>query len=114
MSYVLYFMVQVFSWKHLENLYFRDRKFSIEVHDPKRLVIVDKFVFKFLLLTNAVMLDTDLVFSFLLRYSMKLSFLLSALCMRVATVTSMTMPCFSQVISTTISQMLSETSLPSK
>ena len=29
---------RVFLWKHLENLYFRERKFSIEVHDPKRLV----------------------------------------------------------------------------
>lgn len=28
---------KVFLWKQLENLYFRDRKFSIEVHDPKRL-----------------------------------------------------------------------------
>lgn len=27
---------KVFQWKQLENLYFRDRKFSIEVHDPKR------------------------------------------------------------------------------
>merc|ERR550517_660886 len=26
---------RVFQWKQLENLYFRDRKFSIEVHDPK-------------------------------------------------------------------------------
>ena len=30
------FRCQVFAWKQLENLYFRDRKFSIEVHDPKR------------------------------------------------------------------------------
>uniref|UniRef100_T1JHG8 FERM domain-containing protein n=1 Tax=Strigamia maritima TaxID=126957 RepID=T1JHG8_STRMM len=29
---------KVFQWKQLENLYFRDRKFSIEVHDPKRIV----------------------------------------------------------------------------
>jgi hypothetical protein len=29
---------RVFAWKQLENLYFRDRKFSIEVHDPKRVV----------------------------------------------------------------------------
>ena len=28
--------VQVFQWKQLENLYFRDRKFSIEVHDPAK------------------------------------------------------------------------------
>ena len=30
------FLLQVFPWKQLENLYFRDKKFSIEVHDPKR------------------------------------------------------------------------------
>ncbi|CAL4071441.1 unnamed protein product, partial [Meganyctiphanes norvegica] len=29
---------RVFLWKQLENLYFRERKFSIEVHDPKRVV----------------------------------------------------------------------------
>ncbi|RXG68243.1 FERM domain-containing protein 4A [Armadillidium vulgare] len=29
---------RVFFWKQLENLYFRERKFSIEVHDPKRVV----------------------------------------------------------------------------
>ncbi|XP_045166561.2 FERM domain-containing protein 4A-like isoform X3 [Mercenaria mercenaria] len=29
---------RVFVWKTLENLYYRDRKFSIEVHDPKRIV----------------------------------------------------------------------------
>ncbi|XP_013384701.1 FERM domain-containing protein 4A isoform X7 [Lingula anatina] len=29
---------KVFPWKQLENLYFRDRKFSIEVHDPKRII----------------------------------------------------------------------------
>ncbi|KAL4226374.1 FERM domain-containing protein 4A [Mactra antiquata] len=29
---------KVFVWKSLENLYYRDRKFSIEVHDPKRVV----------------------------------------------------------------------------
>ncbi|XP_071036735.1 FERM domain-containing protein 4A isoform X4 [Parasteatoda tepidariorum] len=28
---------KLFLWKQLENLYFRDRKFSIEVYDPKRL-----------------------------------------------------------------------------
>ncbi|XP_025106214.1 FERM domain-containing protein 4A-like isoform X3 [Pomacea canaliculata] len=27
---------RLFTWKHLENLYYRDKKFSIEVHDPKR------------------------------------------------------------------------------
>jgi hypothetical protein len=30
--------VRVFPWKQLENLYFRDKKFSIEVHDAKRIV----------------------------------------------------------------------------
>ena len=25
-----------FAWKQLDNLYFRDRKFSIQVHDTKR------------------------------------------------------------------------------
>lgn len=30
---------RVFQWKQLENLYFRDRKFSIEVHDPKRVSV---------------------------------------------------------------------------
>ena len=30
--------VRVFQWKQLENLYFRDKKFSIEVHDSKRVV----------------------------------------------------------------------------
>ncbi|CAH1784308.1 unnamed protein product, partial [Owenia fusiformis] len=30
---------RVFAWKHLENLYFRDKKFSIEVHDPKRVSV---------------------------------------------------------------------------
>merc|ERR1719290_775086 len=30
--------VRVFQWKRLENLYFRDKKFSIEVHDAKRVV----------------------------------------------------------------------------
>ncbi len=30
--------MRVFPWKQLENLYFRDKKFSIEVHDAKRVV----------------------------------------------------------------------------
>ena len=30
--------VRVFQWKQLENLYFRDKKFSIEVHDAKRVI----------------------------------------------------------------------------
>eukprot|EP00105_Crassostrea_gigas_P010369 XP_011425619.1 PREDICTED: FERM domain-containing protein 4A isoform X6 [Crassostrea gigas] len=29
---------KVFNWKQLENLYYRDKKFSIEVHDTKRIV----------------------------------------------------------------------------
>ena len=29
---------RIYAWKQLENLYFRDRKFSIEVHTPKRSV----------------------------------------------------------------------------
>ena len=32
-------LFQSFAWKQLENLYFRDKKFSIEVHDPKRYVV---------------------------------------------------------------------------
>lgn len=31
--------VRVFQWKQLENLYFRDKKFSIEVHDAKGRVV---------------------------------------------------------------------------
>uniref|UniRef100_A0AAQ5YUW2 FERM C-terminal PH-like domain-containing protein n=1 Tax=Amphiprion ocellaris TaxID=80972 RepID=A0AAQ5YUW2_AMPOC len=27
---------QVFQWRQLENLYFREKKFSVEVHDPRR------------------------------------------------------------------------------
>ncbi|CAE1295547.1 FERM domain-containing protein 4A,FERM domain-containing protein 4B [Acanthosepion pharaonis] len=27
---------KIFHWKQLENLYYRDKKFSVEVHDPKR------------------------------------------------------------------------------
>ncbi|XP_077984095.1 uncharacterized protein LOC144438775 isoform X4 [Glandiceps talaboti] len=29
---------KIFQWRQLENLYFRERKFSIEVHDPRRVV----------------------------------------------------------------------------
>ncbi|XP_046577028.1 uncharacterized protein LOC124284940 [Haliotis rubra] len=29
---------KLFTWKQLENLYYRDKKFSIEVHDPKRVI----------------------------------------------------------------------------
>ena len=32
------FSVRVFQWKQLENLYFRDKKFSIEVHDKPSVV----------------------------------------------------------------------------
>ncbi|XP_022242994.1 FERM domain-containing protein 4A-like isoform X2 [Limulus polyphemus] len=30
---------KIFPWKHLDNLYFRDRKFSIEVHSPRRVSV---------------------------------------------------------------------------
>uniref|UniRef100_UPI00358E8D1F FERM domain-containing protein 4A-like isoform X2 n=1 Tax=Myxine glutinosa TaxID=7769 RepID=UPI00358E8D1F len=30
---------QVFQWRQLENLYFREKKFSIEVHDPRKLSV---------------------------------------------------------------------------
>ena len=30
---------KIFTWKLLENLYYRDKKFSIEVHDPKRVSV---------------------------------------------------------------------------
>ncbi|XP_050412007.1 FERM domain-containing protein 4A isoform X3 [Patella vulgata] len=30
---------RIFLWKSLENLYYRDKKFSIEVHDPKRVSV---------------------------------------------------------------------------
>ncbi len=33
---IIGFYLQNFAWKQLENLYFRDKKFSIEVHDAKR------------------------------------------------------------------------------
>ncbi|XP_078596131.1 FERM domain-containing protein 4A-like isoform X7 [Branchiostoma floridae x Branchiostoma japonicum] len=29
---------KIFQWRQLENLYFREKKFSIEVHDPRRVV----------------------------------------------------------------------------
>ncbi|XP_076330825.1 uncharacterized protein LOC143236454 isoform X3 [Tachypleus tridentatus] len=29
---------KIFPWKHLDNLYFRDKKFSVEVHSPRRVV----------------------------------------------------------------------------
>jgi hypothetical protein len=34
--YINFDYFQIFTWKLLENLYYRDKKFSIEVHDPKR------------------------------------------------------------------------------
>nr|XP_032810065.1 FERM domain-containing protein 4A isoform X2 [Petromyzon marinus] len=30
---------QIYQWRQLENLYFREKKFSIEVHDPRRLTV---------------------------------------------------------------------------
>ncbi|KAL3852033.1 hypothetical protein ACJMK2_015722 [Sinanodonta woodiana] len=30
---------RIFIWKNLQNLYYRDKKFSIEVHDPKRVSV---------------------------------------------------------------------------
>lgn len=30
---------KIFHWKQLENLYYRDKKFSVEVHDPKRVSV---------------------------------------------------------------------------
>uniref|UniRef100_S4RM39 FERM domain-containing protein n=1 Tax=Petromyzon marinus TaxID=7757 RepID=S4RM39_PETMA len=30
---------QVFQWRQLENLYFREKKFSVEVHDPNRVTV---------------------------------------------------------------------------
>jgi len=35
---VSFLAVRVFQWKQLENLYFRDKKFSIEVHDKPSVV----------------------------------------------------------------------------
>ncbi|XP_029658567.1 uncharacterized protein LOC115232686 isoform X2 [Octopus sinensis] len=29
---------KIFHWKQLENLYYREKKFSVEVHDPKRII----------------------------------------------------------------------------
>ena len=46
--------VRVFQWKQLENLYFRDKKFSIEVHDAKRVV---QTVSSFNLYEDALKLD---------------------------------------------------------
>lgn len=31
-----FFSPQIFQWRQLENLYFREKKFSVEVHDPRR------------------------------------------------------------------------------
>ncbi|PKU33509.1 ferm hypothetical protein [Limosa lapponica baueri] len=28
--------IRIFQWRQLENLYFREKKFSVEVHDPRR------------------------------------------------------------------------------
>ena len=46
--------MRVFQWKQLENLYFRDKKFSIEVHDAKRVV---QTVSTFNLYEDALKLD---------------------------------------------------------
>lgn len=48
--------VRVFQWKQLENLYFRDKKFSIEVHDAKRVV---QTVSSFNLYEDALKLDNS-------------------------------------------------------
>ncbi|CAJ0919787.1 unnamed protein product [Ranitomeya imitator] len=31
--------IDLFQWKQLENLYFRDKKFAVEVHDPRRISV---------------------------------------------------------------------------
>uniref|UniRef100_A0A8D2Q9A2 FERM domain containing 4B n=1 Tax=Varanus komodoensis TaxID=61221 RepID=A0A8D2Q9A2_VARKO len=31
--------IQLFQWKQLENLYFREKKFAVEVHDPRRISV---------------------------------------------------------------------------
>lgn len=48
--------VRVFPWKQLENLYFRDKKFSIEVHDAKRVV---QTLSSFNLYEDALKLDSS-------------------------------------------------------
>ena len=50
--------VRVFQWKQLENLYFRDKKFSIEVHDAKRVV---QTVSSFNLYEDALKKEDELV-----------------------------------------------------
>ena len=35
-SFTPSFSRQIFQWRQLENLYFREKKFSVEVHDPRR------------------------------------------------------------------------------
>uniref|UniRef100_A0A2K5RQ97 FERM domain containing 4B n=1 Tax=Cebus imitator TaxID=2715852 RepID=A0A2K5RQ97_CEBIM len=32
-------IVELFQWKQLENLYFREKKFAVEVHDPRRISV---------------------------------------------------------------------------
>ncbi|KAM7063796.1 FERM domain-containing protein 4B isoform 2-T2 [Molossus nigricans] len=36
---VHYYAVKLFQWKQLENLYFREKKFAVEVHDPRRISV---------------------------------------------------------------------------
>uniref|UniRef100_A0A6I8RUF1 FERM domain containing 4B n=1 Tax=Xenopus tropicalis TaxID=8364 RepID=A0A6I8RUF1_XENTR len=36
---VHYYKVKLFQWKQLENLYFREKKFAVEVHDPRRISV---------------------------------------------------------------------------
>ncbi|XP_064309557.1 FERM domain-containing protein 4B isoform X3 [Phalacrocorax carbo] len=36
---VHYYGVKLFQWKQLENLYFREKKFAVEVHDPRRISV---------------------------------------------------------------------------
>ncbi|KAL0600822.1 FERM domain-containing protein 4B [Plecturocebus cupreus] len=33
------YQVRLFQWKQLENLYFREKKFAVEVHDPRRISV---------------------------------------------------------------------------
>lgn len=33
---------KLFQWKQLENLYFREKKFAVEVHDPRRISVAKK------------------------------------------------------------------------
>lgn len=35
-QYIFWNIFKIFSWAKLENLYYRDKKFSIEVHEPQQ------------------------------------------------------------------------------